>query len=122
MPTEPYFDLETAREALRWLKPKVDELRGKIAAGQVAMVEYDMDLADQFTREIHSILNEVENRGILIRDQEVSLFDFPAVINNVPAYLCWRLGEDDIEFWHYSDTGFTGRNRITGSENILAYL
>lgn len=122
MPTEPYFDLDTARKALTWLIPKVTRLRELSRKGEVAMTGYDLDSADEFTKKIHRILDEIRKKGIIIRDQEATLFDFPAVINNIPAYLCWSIDEDDIEFWHFADEGFSGRQPITGDENILSYL
>jgi hypothetical protein len=38
--------------------------------------------------------------------------DFPARLNNEEIYLCWRLGEDRIRFWHRPDEGFAGRKPI----------
>jgi hypothetical protein len=38
--------------------------------------------------------------------------DFPSIINNEEVYLCWRLGEDRIRFWHRQDEGFSGRKPI----------
>lgn len=122
MPTEPYFDLESARKTLRWLIPKLTKMKELSIKGDRAMDDYDLDAADYCTKEIHKILDGVRRRGIVVRDQDATLFDFPAVIDNIPAYLCWSIDEDDIEFWHYADQGFTGRNRLTGEENILGYL
>lgn len=122
MPTEPYFDLETARRALKWLKPKIKKLRELGEKGRAAMEGYDLDAADSYTREIHSILEGIRERGIVVRDDEVNLVDFPAVINNMPAYFCWTYGEEDIEYWHYLEDGFAGRTPITGKETVLSYL
>ena len=38
--------------------------------------------------------------------------DFPAMINNEEVYLCWRLGEERIRFWHRQDEGFSGRRPL----------
>lgn len=122
MPTEPYFDLDSAKKTLDWLIPKVTRLRELSKKGDLAMSEYDLDTADENTRKIHRILDEIHKKGILIRDREATLFDFPAVIDNIPAYLCWSIGEDNIEFWHFADQGFSGRQKITGTEHILSYL
>lgn len=122
MPTEPYFDLDSAKKALRWLIPKLTKVKELGIKGEKAMEAYDLDSADQFTKEIHRIFESIKKKGIIIRDRDATLFDFPAVINNIPAYLCWSIDEDELEFWHYADQGFEGRNEITGEENILSYL
>jgi hypothetical protein len=40
------------------------------------------------------------------------LLDFPAVIDNEDVYLCWKLGEDRIRFYHRQDEGFSGRKPL----------
>ena len=50
--------------------------------------------------------------GVEVKGVERGLLDFPAVIDGVPAYWCWRAGEDEIEWWHPRSTGFAGRRRI----------
>jgi hypothetical protein len=50
--------------------------------------------------------------SITLRDIETGLIDFPALVNGRPVWLCWRLGEDRVEWWHELSTGFSGRSRI----------
>jgi hypothetical protein len=47
-----------------------------------------------------------------VKDLDVGLLDFPARINNQEVYLCWRLGEDRIRFYHRQDEGFSARKPI----------
>ena len=54
----------------------------------------------------------VEALGVLLRDPSTGLIDFPARRGDDPVYLCWRLGEDGVDWWHPRDTGFIGRARI----------
>ncbi len=117
-----YFDLDSARKSLKWLKSKISEINELSQMGVDAMEQYDMESADSLTLQIQSILDRIRKRGIVVRDQDATLFDFPAVIENIPSYLCWSVDEDDIEYWHYADEGFSGRTKITGRENILSYL
>jgi hypothetical protein len=42
----------------------------------------------------------------------VGLLDFPAIIDNQEVYLCWKLGEDRIRFYHRQDEGFAGRKPL----------
>jgi len=61
---------------------------------------------------LKSALNRILETGCLIKDLEVGLLDFPALINNEEVYLCWRLGEDRIRFYHRQDEGFAGRKPL----------
>ena len=49
---------------------------------------------------------------VTLREIETGLIDFPALASGRPIWLCWRLGERDIEWWHEHDTGFAGRQRL----------
>lgn len=51
-------------------------------------------------------------RDVTLREIETGLIDFPALANGRPIWLCWRLGEGDVEWWHEHDTGFAGRQRL----------
>jgi len=55
---------------------------------------------------------EVEHlaaRGILLRDPEVGLVDFPAEREGRGVFLCWRLDEPEVAYFHEEDSGFSGR-------------
>ena len=52
-------------------------------------------------------------REVTLREIEAGLIDFPALANGRQIWLCWRLGEGDIEWWHELDDGFPGRRRLT---------
>ncbi len=52
------------------------------------------------------------DRGILLRDPETGLVDFPADREGRRVFLCWRLGEDDVAWYHEEESGFTGRKPL----------
>jgi hypothetical protein len=66
----------------------------------------------QLAETMKSALNRILQTGCLIKDLEVGLLDFPSRINNEEVYLCWRLGEDRIRFYHRQDEGFAGRKPL----------
>jgi hypothetical protein len=70
-----------------------------------------------------SALTRILETGCIIKDLDVGLLDFPSRINNQEVYLCWRLGEDRIRFYHRQDEGFAGRKpldpRDTGTGDIV---
>lgn len=63
-------------------------------------------------RELVSLITAIENLGCSVKDIEEGLVDFPAIIKRNPAYLCWKLGEPEIKFWHGAEEGFKGRKSL----------
>jgi hypothetical protein len=61
---------------------------------------------------VREALEKIHATGCVVKDLEVGLLDFPARINGEAVYLCWRLGEDRIRFYHSQDEGFAGRKPI----------
>lgn len=52
------------------------------------------------------------DRGILLRDADTGLVDFPADREGERVFLCWRLGEDAIGWYHSEGSGFSGRKPL----------
>ena len=57
-------------------------------------------------------IERIHSTGCLVKDLDVGLLDFPSRMNNEDVYLCWKLGEDRIRFYHRQDEGFAGRKPI----------
>jgi hypothetical protein len=62
--------------------------------------------------EVRRLLGALEEAGIVVRDIDRGLIDFPAVRDGSEVYLCWELGEDDISYWHDLDSGYRGRQPL----------
>jgi hypothetical protein len=62
--------------------------------------------------EVRRILAELTEAGIVVRDVDRGLIDFPAMIDGEEVYLCWQLGEGEIAFWHDLESGFGGRRPL----------
>jgi hypothetical protein len=58
---------------------------------------------------VRELLAAVQEIGVVVRDIDSGLVDFPAVIDGREVYLCWRLGEESVDHWHDLDSGFGGR-------------
>jgi hypothetical protein len=54
----------------------------------------------------------IDALGVTLREIETGLIDFPALASGRQIWLCWRLGEGDIEFWHELGDGFGGRQAL----------
>ena len=63
-------------------------------------------------REIRRVAQEIDAAGIIVRDLDQGLVDFPHLWNGREVYLCWVCGEVQIGYWHERDVGFTGRQRL----------
>jgi hypothetical protein len=62
--------------------------------------------------EMQAVFDEIAEMGVILRDLATGLCDFPAVREGRPVYLCWRLGEDEVGWWHPRETGVAGRQPL----------
>ena len=62
--------------------------------------------------EVRRILETVERAGIVLRDIDQGLVDFPALMDGREVYLCWELGEDEVGYWHDLEGGYGGREPL----------
>ena len=69
---------------------------------------------EAMARDLRQGLEEIEGLGCLIKDLDVGLIDFPALRGEQEVLLCWRLGEEQIAFWHGAQEGFSGRKPLGG--------
>ena len=59
--------------------------------------------------QMQDCIGSIQGLGCLVKDVEAGLVDFPHLREGRQVCLCWKLGEDDIYFWHETDAGFGGR-------------
>lgn len=60
-------------------------------------------------RRIARLVRAMSELGIVIKDLDTGLVDFPALRDGREVYLCWQLGEPHVAWWHETSTGFSGR-------------
>lgn len=61
---------------------------------------------------LQAYAEELDDVGVELKDWSVGVVDFPCMIDGREAYLCWRHGEDQVEYWHELDEGSSGRQPI----------
>jgi hypothetical protein len=57
-------------------------------------------------------VEELQALGVVVKDLDEGLVDFPALRGGEEVLLCWHVGEDEVAFWHGPDEGFEGRKRL----------
>ena len=57
-------------------------------------------------------LQAIQEMGVLVKDLDIGLCDFPYLMNGRIVYLCWKLGEAEIHWWHEVNSGYTGRQPL----------
>jgi hypothetical protein len=67
-----------------------------------AEIERDSERLLEYERELREL-------GVELKDYFTGLVDFPCHMDNREVYLCWRLGEPEIAYWHELEAGFAGR-------------
>jgi hypothetical protein len=61
---------------------------------------------------LRNAVEQLQEIGCVVKDLDIGLVDFPTLFRGQEVYLCWKLGEPAIEFWHGVDEGFRGRKAI----------
>ncbi|HEY1241161.1 MAG TPA: DUF2203 domain-containing protein [Bryobacteraceae bacterium] len=67
---------------------------------------------DEAAASLRSAIEEVQELGCVVKDLDMGLVDFPTLFRGQEVYLCWKLGEPSIAFWHGVDEGYAGRKAI----------
>ncbi len=62
--------------------------------------------------EINAIIERVRAQGVEVKDLDMGLIDFPSQREGRTVYLCWKLGEEGIAWWHEMDTGYASRQPL----------
>lgn len=96
---------------------ELDELKQRITIyGGVSLsrerVVASRTRKDSAARTLKSALEKITELGCQLKDADTGLVDFPTLYKDREVYLCWRLGETGISFWHYIEDGFRGRQAI----------
>jgi hypothetical protein len=70
------------------------------------------DRRDRAATELKAALESIHETGCIVKDLDMGLVDFPTIYQGREVYLCWKLGEPSIAWWHGTDEGFAGRKPI----------
>ncbi len=77
------------------------------------------DRRESLALRLQTALEEIHEYGCVVKDLDIGLIDFPTQFHGEEVYLCWKLGESGIQFWHGVQEGFRGRKPI--DQEFLAH-
>ncbi len=123
MTEEKLYTVQEANALLPYLAPTLVELREKFEAAQSARESVARAAAGNgwsAKRErwsvtiarVEELMERLAEWGIELRDIATGLVDFPAILHGEEVYLCWRLGEPEVAYYHTRTEGFGGRRRV----------
>jgi hypothetical protein len=93
-----HFELHQALEAA---DAGPDEVRRRLEAD-----------AAEHRAQSQALLQHLTSLGVVVRDLETGLVDFPTIRDGEPAWLCWRLDDPDLGWWHTTREGYASRRPI----------
>jgi hypothetical protein len=106
------------RERLRELERERRELVQTITGNGSGFAVNDArtEDADALLKELEGCVEELEALGIVVKDADLGLIDFPARRHDELVLLCWHVGEERVAFWHGLEEGFAGRKPVDWGE------
>lgn len=78
----------------------------------IADVQRQRTALEALMQRAKDALAEIDAIGVQVKDLDTGLLDFPCRIDGEIVLLCWRMGEERIDFWHSVEDGFRGRQPI----------
>lgn len=103
-------EVETVERELQGISERINLLGGcEINPAAVLGLKRAKDEA---LRTLRNVVGQIEASGCVVKDLDNGLVDFPALLGDEEVYLCWKLGEDSISYWHRIEEGFAGRKPI----------
>ena len=103
-------DVIDRHERIEHLKAGREILPGDPYHDELAQIEDE--LAKERKR-LHEYVEELRQLGVEPKSGVEGIIDFPAVLDGELVYLCWKLGEAEVMFWHGMDAGFADRQPLT---------
>ncbi len=102
-------------EQLQQLRQEIEQAERHLAALTAEGRDTGGEPVHRWVRALiaaHQTFRRFRSREIQIKDLDLGLVDFPAILDGREVFLCWKQGETDIRFWHDLDAGYAGRQPL----------
>ncbi|HEX4130601.1 MAG TPA: DUF2203 domain-containing protein [Pirellulales bacterium] len=106
---ELYREVVERRQRLSSLTGGRERKPGDVYSQEVEQIE---DELERDVRRLQEYVEELRQIGVEPKSGPDGLVDFPAMIDGRPVYLCWKLGEPEVLYWHDLEAGFAGRQPL----------
>ena len=136
--SERYFDRQEAEELLPMIssaltearehKQKMDSLDRELAQAAAKIMILGgwipphrellqkRALREQAKENVSQAISHIQDSGCVVKDLDEGLVDFPSLRGGREVFLCWKLGEERIGYWHGLDEGFAGRKPLDDAD------
>ena len=101
--------LMSVRQAKAVLARTKDDIRKASAQAQYGGGSTVGPLYISSLQQISTNLQAIQEMGVLVKDLEMGLCDFPHLRDGRVVFLCWKFGEQEIKWWHETSTGYKDR-------------
>jgi hypothetical protein len=112
--------LVRVRERMHELESKQGELVTAIGGNGGGYAASDLGAAQSelltLAGAATACIDRLEELGVLVKDPDLGLVDFPSVRHGTVVLLCWHVGEDDVAYWHGLEEGYAGRKPVDWGE------
>jgi len=103
-------EFEAAEGAVQSITQRVIMLGGVLIDREE--VQRQRERRDRAAAGLKAAIEKIQESGCIIKDLDIGLVDFTTLFRGQEVYLCWKLGEPGIRFWHGMNEGFAGRKPI----------
>jgi hypothetical protein len=103
-------DVVERRHRLALLTAGRDPKPGDPYSDEISQMEVELE---RDARRLQEYVDELRELGVEPKGAVEGLVDFPCLMDGRTAFLCWRLGEPEVLYWHELDGGFSGRQPLT---------
>ena len=101
---------DRAEHAVQALSQRITMMGGIVVDRERA--SEDRERREVAGQALRTLLESFEESGVVVKDLDSGLADFPTLFRGEEVYLCWKLDEAGIAFWHGMHEGFAGRKAI----------
>ena len=112
--------LVALRERMRELAETQGENILAIGGNGVGYAATDLNSArtelEELAEQVAAAVRELDAAGVVVKDLDLGLLDFPGLRDGEEVELCWQVGEDAVAYWHPLEAGYRGRKPIDWDE------
>jgi hypothetical protein len=92
----------------------VEEARALVPVVRAALLQIAVERRrpEPSTEVLRALLEHLDSLGVVVRDLDAGLIDFPTLRDGDPAWLCWKLSDGELGYWHTTREGFASRQPL----------